>query len=325
MGHGWLCRFAGSGNASQGLNSLALSPGGKLLASPYSDDGGLTHLSLWDVHSGQERAVLVRHTGSVSYLAFSPDGRTLASTHREGRTGSDEHVLRLWDMATGQERASLRPHTGAILTLAFSQDGRHLVTGSADTTLLVWDVAALLRASPIQPIRPTGKEVETAWAALAGGDAKAAHQAIHVLASAPELAMPVLRERLRPAAVVAPERIAQWIKELDSSRFDMRELATREMENADRAAVPLLEKALAAKPSPELRRRGEQLLKKIHGPVTSPEVLRALRGVEVLERLATVEAAQVLRTLADGAAAARLTREAKAALRVVEQRRTAAP
>ena len=78
-------------------------------------------------------------------------------------------------------------------------------------------------------------------------------------------------------------------------------------------AVPGLRDALKGKPTLETRKRLEELLVDVRASAASPENLRPLRAVEVLEHLGTSEACAVLKTLADGAPAARLTHEARAA------------
>jgi hypothetical protein len=93
-----------------------------------------------------------------------------------------------------------------------------------------------------------------------------------------------------------------------------RERATAELQQLGEQAEPALRKALAAKPSLEVTRRLQALLDRVERQTLTAAQLHALRAVEVLEHVGTAEARTVLRSLAAGAPAARLTREAKASL-----------
>ena len=73
------------------------------------------------------------HTTSVNSVAFSPDGKHIAS-------GSWEKTIRLWDAQTGcQVGNPLQGHTDSVNSVAFSPDGRHIVSGSLDKTIRLWD------------------------------------------------------------------------------------------------------------------------------------------------------------------------------------------
>jgi WD40 repeat protein len=123
-------------NPTEGL--IAFSPDGKTIATaagqgvdrrrPIQPD-----IVLWDTATGDERLQIAMPEGKLSQIAFSPDGRLLASV------GETEAIL-LWDTRTGKEVGRFTGHRGRIRTLSFAPDGKTLASGGFDSTVLIWDV-----------------------------------------------------------------------------------------------------------------------------------------------------------------------------------------
>jgi len=81
---------------------------------------------LWNHDDPNEKIQpLKAHSGAAWSVAFSPDGRTLA-------TGGDDATIKLWNLASLQQIATLRGHTGPVYGLAFSRDGTLLASRSGD-------------------------------------------------------------------------------------------------------------------------------------------------------------------------------------------------
>ena len=262
--------------------------------------------------------VRLRHDGAVCCVAFSPDGRLLASSSAQGQ-------LRLWDPRTGQLVRRLLDPSGAVYAIAFSPDGKMLATSSTDTTSLVWDLTGRRRGGRRETAVLPPDALDAAWKALAGDDAQEAYRAVWALAAAPDQTTPLLKERLRATPPINPKETARRIADLDSDDFDVREKANGDLDKMGDLAEPALRKALAEQPSPEARRRVERLLTKLEGPVASPERLQQLRSLEVLEQISTAPAERVLEEIAQGAPESRLTREAKTSLERLARRRPTAP
>src|SRR5262249_13723646 len=153
-------------------------------------------------------------------------------------------------------------HSGPVSSVSMASDGKVLVSGSSDTTALLWDATGLVRAGVPAPVNLSARQWAERWADLAGADAGKAYEAGWALAAAPGQAEVLLGERLRPVPAVDAGRIARLITDLNSERFAVREQATRGLEELGELADPALRKALERRPPLEARRRIEQLIDK---------------------------------------------------------------
>ena len=112
---------------------MVLSPDGMLWPCP----GPEKTVTLWDLATGQTRATFAIKT-KVSDVAFSPDGKTLATWQR----WQGDPNVKLWDVATQHAGATLSgAGEGSIVSVAFSPDCRILVAGTQFGSFNVWDIA----------------------------------------------------------------------------------------------------------------------------------------------------------------------------------------
>jgi WD40 repeat protein len=252
-----------------------------------------------EVISGKEVLCLENQSG-VCRFALSPDNRLLA-------LGDEEGAIRLADVGSGKVVQSLRGHRGGIASLDYSADGALLVSGSEDTTALVWDVRSLF---PREVADKAVRLKESLWDDLAGDDAVRAFRAEQALRASPERGIDLLKRHLRPVPRLDPKAVQTMIDDLDNNQFEVRERAMNRLRDLEQTAVPLLKKALATSGSAEARRRLKQLLVDAEEPRSSPERMGDLRAVHCLRILGTEPARQLLQALANGAPEARLTQEA---------------
>jgi WD40 repeat protein len=119
-----------------GVWTCAFAPDGKTLATGDARDAEGPVLvrgavRVWDVASGKQLWSMPAHPYGGFYVAFSADGKTLAS--------GGMSTLRLWDPATGRDLVPLSKHESWVVSVAYQPGGTTLATGSADGTIRLWE------------------------------------------------------------------------------------------------------------------------------------------------------------------------------------------
>jgi WD40 repeat protein len=289
----------------QSTTGLAFSPDGKILAVEI-----WSQAALFDVATGKEimprlGTKLNYSVGSEWPIIFSPDGRTLARSDFQG-------FIELWEMSTGLKRGRYEGHQGDVNALAFSADGKRLFSAGEDTTILVWDLAGT---------RKPMKFAE-ACAALGELEGRMAYRGICTLSDSPKEIIAYLQERLPTLRLPKHAHLKKMLDSLDDPAFEVREQATQELEMLQELAIPVLQKALADKPPLEVQERLKKVLERVAPDGLEGESVRLLwlRALEVLERIRSSSALQLVQRLADGPEEIRLCREARAVLRRCEKK-----
>ncbi|MCV3214580.1 hypothetical protein OGM63_13835, partial [Plectonema radiosum NIES-515] len=87
-----------------------------------------------DISTGKVIRTLTGHSSSVTSVAFSSDGKTVAS-------GSYDNTIKIWDISTGKVIRTLTGHSSYVTSVAFSSDGKTVASGSYDNTIKIWDIS----------------------------------------------------------------------------------------------------------------------------------------------------------------------------------------
>jgi WD40 repeat protein len=301
------------------VSNISLSPDGRILAVVYASGA----IVLWDPETGRIRREWIPSPPSrgIAYrsgIAFSPDSQLLC-------TGDEQGKVSLWDILSGTETIC-DPGSGAeICCASFAPDGKTFATAGSDMTIMIWDATGRLVNMPAAAHLPNSNVAEL-WADLGSSELIQWRHAYWTLVSEPESAIQMCQERVRPARQPDCSKLTDLLAALDSNSFADRSRATESLRkmltSAEMALVveKSLRQLITRSPSLEAQTRAEKLLSEFRDPLPDPEMLRNLRAVSLLARIATPDAQRLLHTLAEGSPDARLTQEAKASLERLTKR-----
>lgn len=284
---------------------MAFSPDGRSIATGNADNT----VSLWEVASAKERVNFKSNAANgLTVITYAPDGRSIVGA------GYD-NTVRFYGIASGKELSQLKGHEGGVVALAMAGDGKTLLSGSVDTTALIFDVGGMARDAKAEPANVGDAFLEALWHDLTSEDAKKAYEALQSFSNAKQTAT-FLQERVKAIPAPDPTRVAKLIADLEGEKpFTVRQRATEELEKLGELAADALKKVLDDKPGLEMQMRIERLLERlVTGQAPPAEQLRAMRALELLETLNTPEARATVQTVSKGAAGARLTKDAHATL-----------
>ncbi len=125
------------------VTGIAFTPDGKQIVSASIDKT----VRVWDVETGKTVRMIRGEAasgdwGRIDAIALSPDGRWLAAGGKlHGTDRAIANAIRLYDFASGKLDTLLKGHEDVVSALAFSSDGTRLISGSADKTAIIWDLA----------------------------------------------------------------------------------------------------------------------------------------------------------------------------------------
>jgi WD40 repeat protein len=270
---------------------VAWSPDGSRVAA--TDLGG--RLWIWDADTMKVRAVTdTKDIPRYNTLAFSPDGLWIA-------TGGAGAKAMVWDAWTGQKVWERGAHKADLFKVCFGRDSRTLLSGASDGLGYLWD----LHPKDVPTDAPAAL-----WPSLVGPDGSAAYRAFWAMLDKPDAAVAAIAEQAKAfTATVEPAQAKQWVADLDSPKFAVREAAEKELSARLRGAVPYLRETVNKSGSAEQRSRVQKLLAEWEG--SRP---RWSRVVSLLAHLGTPAAKDLLRSWAELDPDGDLGRAARAAL-----------
>ena len=281
-------------------------PGGKAIPAPRQ----LCVIDPWTGRLVREFVASGRPDGlnGGHSIILSADGKALFRA-------TDVGEVQVFEVATGKFRKAFPGHLDTILALdAPSADVRKVVSGSKDTTALLWNVGFGQTATALIAADDRAK----LWEAMADPNAENAYAAMVKLAGDPATLVGLVGAKLKPSPPgPAVATFASIIKDLDSARFATREAAAKRLDPYGEGAIELVRAELGNAISEEVRGRLIKFLERASGQDIH---LVQCRAIELLEHVGTAEAKAALGKLAAGGPS-RQTADAAGAIKRLAIRR----
>jgi hypothetical protein len=298
------------------LTGLSADP----VSGEFSSDGrhfaascrGQNHVLLWKIDEPERNRSLTGHTQQIQAIAFSHDGRLLA-------TASWDATVRIWEVLTARPVAALAGHSEHVCAVDFSPDDRLLASGASgrsDNSAIIWDARrAVLGPQADNP--PDAEAVAASWKQLASSDPQQAFAAIGKLIQVPQQTLELFQAEVdQVTKSVDQENLKRLIRELDDDRFDVREAAHKELLRLRAVADVLLRQALKNNPSAEVEYRISRILETpvTEAPLPEDELFRLRRMIYALELIGNDDAQRQLAALSSGHPNVIIMRDAGASL-----------
>jgi hypothetical protein len=296
---------------------VTFSPDGTLLAT-----GGHTcdTLDVWSVTTGKCVCAL---PSKVHFYcaAFAPDNVSVVCSEADGRPY-------LYHLIAEKVIHRFDPPAEHGYTLGFTPDGKRLaiIGPTTDRDLNARQQSIFLVEVPARALNPAAAHVddaplETLWAEIGTVNDLKLQRILKAFRAAPKPAVALFRTKILPVRKADQAEIERWIAALDDPAPARRDQAMKDLDRVAHEYAPLLQARHEQAGPGEVRNRLTFVLDHIKDMAPPVALVKALRVVALLEQMATPEARELLRTLADGATQARLTVEARAALERTAKRK----